>query len=89
MMFEFINEPVSVEIQFRRDGTVRPMAFSWRGRRYRIESWGRENADTRDRPTLHCYLVQTEGFESWELCQNTETAHWTLVRHWTGKYRAV
>ena len=88
-MFEFVDEPVSVEVQVRRDGTVRPMAFTWRGRRYQIESWGRESSDTQSRPTRHCFLVQTSGFDSWELCQDTETAQWMLVRHWAAKYRAV
>lgn len=88
-MFEFVDEPVSVEVQVRRDGTVRPMAFTWRGRRYQIESWGRENIDTQARPARRCFLVQTSGFESWELCQDAEATQWTLVRHWASKYRAV
>lgn len=88
-MFELINEPVSVEVQVRRDGTVRPLAFSWRGRRYEITSWGREGTVTRDDRMLRCYLVQTAGFESWELCQEIETAQWTLARHWARSYRAV
>ena len=88
-MFELVNEPVSVELQLRRDGMPRPLAFAWRGRRYEVTSWGREGTVTRGDREVHCYLVQTGGFESWELCRDVETAQWTLARHWARKYRAV
>ena len=88
-MIEFVNEPVSVEIQVRREGTARPLAFAWRGRRFQIEAWGRESTQTREGHTLHCYLVQTGGRESWELCQDIETAQWTLTRHWARGPRVV
>lgn len=88
-MVEFVREPVSVEVQVRRDGTVRPVAFSWRGRRYQVESWGRESRETSDGCTQHCYLVQTAGFETWELCQDVDGAQWTLVRRWVGRHRPV
>jgi hypothetical protein len=88
-MVEFVKEPVSVEVQVRRDGTARPVAFAWRGHRYEIESWGRESRETSDGRTLHCHLVQTAGFETWELCQDAEDARWTLVRRWTGRPRPV
>jgi hypothetical protein len=88
-MLEFINEPVTVEVRVPPDGTVRPLAFVWRGRRLQIESWGRESTETRDGRTLHCYLIQTPGPETWELCQDTETAQWLLARHWAERYRAV
>jgi hypothetical protein len=88
-MVEFIREPVSVEVQLRRDGTVRPMAFGWRGHRYEIESWGRESRETSEGNAVHCYLVQTAGFTTWELCQDVEAAQWTLVRRWAGRHRAA
>jgi hypothetical protein len=88
-MFELVNDPVSVEVQVRRDGTARPLAFSWHSHRYEITSWGREGTVTREDRTLRCYLVQTSGFESWELCQDIKTAQWTLARHWARRYRAV
>ncbi len=88
-MVEFVNEPVSTEVQLRPDGTPRPMAFVWRGRRLEIVSWGRESTEVQDGRTVHCYLVQTAGLETWELRQDIETGQWTLVRHWARKTRAV
>jgi hypothetical protein len=81
-MIEFVNEPVSVEVQPRHDEPPRPLAFVWHGRHYQIESWGRESLEAKETRTLHCYLVQTAGPETWELCQETETAQWLLMRHW-------
>ncbi|HSR32617.1 MAG TPA: hypothetical protein VLY63_18810 [Anaerolineae bacterium] len=90
MMLEFVNESVSVEVQVRRDGKTRPKAFSWRGQYYEIVSWGRESTDTtEDERPVHCYLVQTAGPESWELCRDIQAGQWTLVRHWSSKYRTV
>jgi len=89
VMVEFVDEAVSVETQLRRDGTARPSAFVWRGRRFQITSWGREGATTRDGRACHYHLVQTPDLESWELCQDTETAAWTLARRWARERRAV
>jgi nicotinamide-nucleotide amidase len=86
---EFLNEPVGVDLHLRRDGTAIPLGFAWRSRHFRIESWGRESVEDRDGHTWHCYLVQTAGLETWELCQDTETAQWHLVRHWAARYMAV
>lgn len=93
-MVEYVNEPVSVEVQLRPDETVRPVAFLWRGRRFQIESWGRkhrkrEHTPTGDVYTRQCYLVQTAGPVTWELCQVIETAQWTLTRHWATKHQIV
>jgi hypothetical protein len=81
-MVTFRDDPVGVETQRRPDGTVRPLAFVWRGRLYRIVSWGRESAAGQGEGACHCYLVQTANLETWELCRDTETAQWTLRRHW-------
>jgi hypothetical protein len=88
-MIEFINQPVTVEGQRRPDGIVRPLAFVWHSRRYAILSWGRESTETRQGRTVYCHLVRTAAFETWELCQDKETAQWTLTRHWARKFRAV
>lgn len=89
MALEFINAPVNVEVQQRGDGTLRPLAFFWRDRWFKIESWGRESSKTQDQHTLHCHLVQTSDGETWELCQDIQTAQWRLARHWAKSYRAV
>ena len=81
-VIEWINEPISVELHPHHEGTGRPLAFVWRGCYLAIESWGRESVETQGERTVHCYLVQTVGPETWELCQDTKTAQWTLVRHW-------
>ena len=88
-MVEFVNELIGVEVQVRRDGKNRPLAFVWQGRRYQIESWGREGIETRDERSMHCHLVQTAGPETWELCQDTETAQWALTRYWARDPRIV
>jgi hypothetical protein len=88
-MVEFINEPVSVEVRLRLDETALPLAFVWRGRRFQIESWGRESTEMQDSRMVHRYLVQSKGLETWELAQDIETAQWTLVRHWARKYQMV
>jgi hypothetical protein len=84
MRVKFINEPVSIETSPLRDGTSRPLAFVWRGHRYLIKSWGRESTRVTDSGILHCHLVQTRGPQTWELCQDRNSAQWTLVRHWAG-----
>ena len=86
---EFVNEAVNVETQLRPDGTARPQAFVWRGRRFQIVSWGREGTTTRDGSACRYHLVQTAGLESWELCQDMETGGWTLARRWPRRRRIV
>ena len=89
MTLEFINEPAGVEVRQRKDGSMLPLAFVWHGRRYGIESWGRESDKIADDRTVRCYLVQTAGAETWELCQDTKTAQWTITRRWAGRFRIV
>lgn len=88
-MAEFIGEVVGVEVQLRGDGTVRPLAFVWDGRRFEIEAWGRERRESGDDGDRHCYLVQTAGPDTWELCQEVETGQWTLTRRWARRYGAA
>lgn len=88
-MIEIVNEAVSVEVRSRPDGTVRPLAFVWNGHRFQITAWGREQTKEQGGLTVHSYLVQSDGADTWELCQDTETAQWTLARHWAPKLRTV
>lgn len=89
VMVEFINELVGVDVQMGPDGKATPLEFAWRSRRYRIESWGRQRVETKDGRTWRCYLVQTAGGETWELCRDIETAQWRLTRRWAGGPQAV
>jgi nicotinamide-nucleotide amidase len=89
VMVEFINELVGVDVQMRPDGTATPLGFAWRSRHYRIESWGRQRDETKDGHAWRCYLVQTAGGETWELCRDIETAQWRLTRRWAGRPQAV
>ena len=88
-MIEFVNQAVSVEVRLRQDGTALPLAFVWQGRRHKVESWGRVSTKSGGQGTLRCHLVQTAGAETWELCQDTKTVQWTLMRHWTRDPRIV
>jgi hypothetical protein len=88
-MMEFINEPVNVEVYARPEGKVRPLAFRWQDRRYEIESWGREANRMHEGREIRCYLVQTSGPETWELCRDLETGQWTLSRRWPSRYQVV
>jgi hypothetical protein len=88
-MIEFIHEAVNVEAQLAGDGTLRPQAFTWQGRRYPIETWGRQESREEEGRTLRCYLVQTASSQTWELCHDEKRAQWTLTRHWARHYGIV
>jgi hypothetical protein len=88
-LLEFINQPVNVEVRVQSDGSIQPLAFLYHGRRFQIENWGRDTEETLAGRDLHCYLVQSPGPETWELCQDKKTAQWTLRRHWADTSRAV
>ncbi len=88
-MFDVINEPVSVEVRGRRDGTELPVAFAWQGQRYEITSWGREGTQTQEGRDMRCYLVQTPGPQTWELCLDMKSGQWILNRCWPTKPQAV
>ncbi len=72
---KFVNEPVSVEVQVTAEGTPRPTAFGWQGRKYEIASWGRAwvEGDTR------CFLVMTPANEIFEL-RLLADGRWILAR---------
>ena len=88
-MQDFVKEPVSVEIRMRPDGTELPLAFVWQGQRHEIVSWGRESSETQEGRDVRCYLVQTAGPQTWELCLDLELGQWMLNRRWPGKPRIV
>ena len=84
-MLDFVKEPVSVEARMRPDGTELPLAFVWQGQRYEIVSWGRESTQTQEGRDVRCYLVQTSGPQTWELCLDRKMGRWILNRRWPGK----
>jgi nicotinamide-nucleotide amidase len=86
---EHLNQAVLVETQVRPDGTRLPVGFTWHSKQYRVESWGREEIVSREGRTLHCYMVQTAGPETWELGLDAEAAQWFLLRHWAARRYAV
>ncbi len=89
-MLEFIDEPVSVEVRLHQDGSVIPVAFVWHGRRFQVESWGRETTETTESGrTARTYLVQTAGRETWQLRLDSEAAQWTLARHWAASHQVA
>ena len=83
--FDFVREGVRVESRLRPDGTELPLAFMWEGQRYDIVSWGRESTRDREGRAMRCYLVQTPGPQTWELCQDLALGQWLLARRWPGR----
>jgi hypothetical protein len=71
----FINEPVPVEVRIAADGTPKPVAFAWEGRRYEIASWGRTWIEEGAR----CFLVMTPANEIYEL-RLLADGRWMLAR---------
>jgi hypothetical protein len=81
-MMRTTNEPVSVEARFDEEGTVTPTAFTWRDRTYHISDVGRRWMETNGPYHLYHCLVMTPTGETFELCLNTSTLQWQLVRTW-------
>ena len=81
-MMKTVNVPVSVEARFDEEGTVTPTAFTWQGRTYPISDVGRQWAETNGPHRLHHYLVMTPTEEAFELCLDTSTLQWRIVRAW-------
>jgi hypothetical protein len=80
-MMKIINAPVSVEARFDEEGTVIPTAFTWQGRTYPISDVGRRWTETNAPHLYHC-LVMTPTSETFELCLDTSTLQWRIVRAW-------
>lgn len=85
----FVNEPVVVEVRGKKGEDMVPLAFVWGGRRFEIDSWGREDLAVKSGRSLRCYLVQTAGGETWELCHDAESCQWMLTRHWHGPFHTA
>lgn len=71
-----MNEPISVEARFAKDGKIRPMGFEWKGLHYFVESTGRQwQADG----ILHI-LVMAIDAKVFELTFDPSNLNWHLVR---------
>lgn len=81
-MVEWLNEPIVVEAQPQTDGGPRPMAFTWRGTRYVVSAWGREELKMWNDEAFYCYMIQTAGPETWQLCRQVEQGAWLVRRRW-------
>lgn len=71
-----MNEAIAVEASFEDDGSVRPTAFFWQGRRHVITSLGRrwEHAGA-----LHMLVMVSAG-SAYELACLPEESGWRLLR---------
>ena len=81
-MMKAINESVSVEARFDEEGRVIPTAFTWQGQTYHLSDMGRRWAETDGPHRLYHCLVMTPTMETFELCLDTSTLQWRLVRAW-------
>jgi hypothetical protein len=71
-----MNDPISVEARFNLDGTLRPIAFEWRGQRFVIASHGRQWEQAGE----YHFLVMTQAEQVFELVYLKEEMRWQLKR---------
>ena len=71
-----MNEAIDVEVHLMADGAIRPLAFSWRGRRYRVTSIGRQWEQDGERH----FLVMTLDEQVYELAYLQKEGGWRLRR---------
>jgi hypothetical protein len=84
---EFINETILVEIRLQPTGEVVPLAFIWRGRRYRVTGIGRQwQEDDAADQAWQFYLVQAGEADTFELHSNPATGQWLLSRAWRSRH---
>jgi nicotinamide-nucleotide amidase len=69
-------ESIPVEARLDPDGSLRPIAFEWRGQRYQIESLGRQWQEV----DSHHFLVMTAGDRVFELAYLSGENQWQLRR---------
>ena len=71
-----MNEAIAVEARFEVDGTLRPIAFEWRGQRLIIESYGRHW----EKNGIHHFLVMVQSEQVFEIAFVAVENHWHLLR---------
>lgn len=64
----------TVEARLQADGTIRPLAFVWRGQHLKVSDWGR----SWQRDEQHHFLVMTPDQRVWELRFYPAALRWTI-----------
>jgi hypothetical protein len=72
-----VRESIAVEVRFGDDGGLRPLAFEWRGRHFRVASLGRQWQEG----SVQHFLVMTPEEQVYELAYAPEPAagQWWLL----------
>ncbi len=78
------SEPAAVEAHLRADGTVQPIAFTWRGRHWTVSGLGRQWDDDDGR---HVLVITTDE-SRFELCLSSKSSGWVLLRAWVRPHLA-
>ena len=71
-----MNDQISVEARFDKDGKIFPKAFEWRGLHYNVESIGRQWEEA---GVVHT-LVMAIDEKVFELAFDPSTLKWHLLR---------
>ena len=71
-----MNEAIVVEVRLKTNGSIRPLAFSWRGKQYRVTSIGRQWEQDGERH----FLVMTPDEQVYELAYLQKEGCWRLRR---------
>ena len=71
-----VNETIAVEVRLKANGAILPLAFSWRGKRYRVTSIGRQWEQEGERH----FLVMTADEQVYELAYLRKEGDWRLRR---------
>lgn len=77
------NEPVQVEARLEKDGHVRPIIVTWRGRESRVVDVGRQWNEERDGVPYRHVLVMLPNTDRLELALSLRDLTWHLVQAWT------
>lgn len=76
-MIEQIREPVDVLVSFS-GGQIRPRAFLWRNRKYRVDSVNLSYSSRDGREPVYFFAV-SDGANSYKLCFLPAKMSWKLM----------
>ena len=78
-MIKVINEQIGVLVAFQKDGTIRPVLFSWQGRKYQdlevASTWTVAEGEF-----VKVYFNLTSGTTTYEVFFYTKHLHWILSK---------